>query len=207
MAIFDRMPDSPRARTSLRILIVRKGSLFPTRLEQEIRAAGDVVVGPFADIDEAISQAAQAQAAILDIGTDDDRCFAIANALRSIGMPFVVLTDDLPAQGAQTLHQRFPQQRTYPRPSSAGPILHDLRQQHRSKGPHRDESMEQIVLDMIRRSGGMMPDKASADRLVEAALLRAIAAKRRGGLPGDLRLQLMGLLDEEYLRHGRTHLN
>lgn len=181
--------------------------MFPTRLEQEIRAAGNVVVGPFADIDEAISRAGQAQAAILDISANDDRYFAVADALLSIGVPFVVLTGDLSAEAVQTVHRRLPQQRTYSRPGCAEPILHDLHQQHRSREPHRDDSIERIVLDMIRRSGDMMPDKASADRLVEAALLRAIAAKRRGGIADEMRSHLMTLLDEEYLRRGRTHLN
>lgn len=57
-----------------------------------------------------------------------------------------------------------------------------------------DDSMESIVRDVIRRSCVLMPDRASADRLTEAVLLRAVAEKNKGRLT-DLRLQLMGMLD------------
>lgn len=69
-----------------------------------------------------------------------------------------------------------------------------------------DDSMEAVVRDMIRRACVLMPDRASADRLTEAVLLRAIAENTKGRLT-DFRLQLMGMLDEEHRLRGRRFLN
>ena len=69
-----------------------------------------------------------------------------------------------------------------------------------------DDSMEAVVRDMIRRSCVLMPDRASAERLIEAVLLRAIAGNCKGQLM-DFRLQLMGMLDEEHRLRGRRLLN
>ena len=69
-----------------------------------------------------------------------------------------------------------------------------------------DDSMESIVRDVIRRSCVLMPDRASADRLTEAVLLRAVAEKNKGRLT-DLRLQLMGMLDEEHRLRAKRFLN
>ena len=60
--------------------------------------------------------------------------------------------------------------------------------------------------DVIRRSSVLMPDRASADRLTEAVLLRAIAENNKGRLT-DPRLQLMGMLDEEHRLRARRFLN
>jgi hypothetical protein len=69
-----------------------------------------------------------------------------------------------------------------------------------------DDSMEAVVRDVIRRSCALMPDRASAERLTEAVLLRAIAENTKGQLT-NFRLQLMALLDEEHRLHGRRFLN
>ena len=45
---------------------------------------------------------------------------------------------------------------------------------------YETDSMEAVVRDMIHRSCTIMPDRASADRLVEAVLLRAIAESKGG---------------------------
>jgi len=69
-----------------------------------------------------------------------------------------------------------------------------------------NDSMEAVVRDVIRRACTLMPDRASAERLTEAVLLRAIAENATGRLT-NFRLQLMGMLDEEYHLRGRHFLN
>ena len=69
-----------------------------------------------------------------------------------------------------------------------------------------DDSMEAVIRDVIRRSCVLMPDRASADRLTEAVLLRAIAENAKSRFT-DFRLQLMGILDEEHRLRGRYFLN
>lgn len=188
---------------SLRILVVEDDYFAATRLTQEITAAGDVVVGPFADVHEAISRVGTVQAAILDVKVRDETSFDVADSLFRSDVPFVFLT----GYGPKVIPPRFQGQRVYAKPSHADPILHDLRQQHRQNAPQDCESMETIVLDMIHRSCAVMPDRASADRLVEAALLRAIADTREGRIPDDIRPYMMALLDEEYRLRGRACLH
>ena len=69
-----------------------------------------------------------------------------------------------------------------------------------------DDSMETLVRDVIRRSCVLMPDRASADRLTEAVLMRAIVENSKGRLT-DLRLQLMNILDEEHRLRAKRLLN
>ena len=69
-----------------------------------------------------------------------------------------------------------------------------------------DDSMEAVIRDVIRRSCVLMPDRASADRLTEAVLLRAIAENAKSRFT-DFRLQLMGILDEEHRLRGRYFMN
>ena len=69
-----------------------------------------------------------------------------------------------------------------------------------------DDSVETVVRDVIRRSCVLMPDRASADRLTEAVLMRAIAENNKGRLT-DPRLQLMGMLDEEHRLRASRFLN
>ncbi len=190
------------AKESLRILVVEDDYLVAAKLEREITAAGDMVVGPFSDVHEAMGRVGLVQAAILDVKVRDETSFAVADSLRCNDVPFVFLT----GYDAQVIPQRFQGQRFYVKPSHAAPILHELHEQHR--GARQDEdSMEAIVLDMIHRACTLMPDRASADRLVEAALLRAIAETTRGRLRDDIQAQLMGLLDDEHRKRGKLFLN
>ena len=69
-----------------------------------------------------------------------------------------------------------------------------------------DDSMEAVVRDVIHRACALMPDRASAERLTEAVLLRAVAENAKGRLT-NFRLQLMGMLDEEHRLRGRHFLN
>jgi hypothetical protein len=72
---------------------------------------------------------------------------------------------------------------------------------------YETDSMEAVVRDMIRQSRTIMPDLTSADRLVEAVLLRAIAESKGGQFQGDIRPRLMGMLTEEHRLNGRRFLN
>ncbi|MFD2816599.1 hypothetical protein ACFSYD_22800 [Paracoccus aerius] len=66
--------------TSLRILVVEDDFLTAQRLTTEIRANGDHVVGPFADVHDAIHCVGLAQAAILDVRVQDETSFQVADS-------------------------------------------------------------------------------------------------------------------------------
>lgn len=190
-------------RGSLRILVVVDDYLLASKLVRDIIAAGDVVVGPFADVHEAISRAGLVQAAILDVKVGGETSFEVADSLFRNEVPFVFVT----GYNNEAIPARFQQQRIYVKPSRMGPILHDLHSQHRNIGPQDDDSLEAIVLDMIHRSCTLMPDRASADRLVETVLLRAIAEAKEYRFKDDMRPRLMDMLDEEHRQRGRRFLN
>lgn len=187
---------------SLRVLVVEDDYFAAEQLAREIRANGDVVVGPFADVHDAIERVGLVQAAILDVKVQDETSFQVADSLVHHGIPFVFLT----AYDPQVVPTRFSRRQVYAKPTHAGPLLHDLHERHRAIPPEAGDSVETIVLDMIRRARGIMPDKASADRLVEAALLRAIAETRECGMDNDVRARLMDLLEDEHRQRGRLYL-
>ena len=180
-------------RGSLRILVVEDDYLLASKLARDIIAAGDVVVGPFTDVHEAISRVGLVQAAILGVNVGGEATFDVADSLLRNEVPFVFLT----RCDTKVIPKRFQRQRIYAKPNRVGQILHDLHTQHRNSGPPEDDSLEAVLLDMIRRSCVMMPDRASADRLVETVLLRAIAETKEGRFQGDIRPLLMDMLAEE----------
>lgn len=190
-------------RTSLRILVVEEDFLSARRLTNDIRANGDQVVGPFTDVHDAIHGVGLAQAAILNVRVQDETSFAVADSLTRGGVPFVFLT------GHDRWHipERFSARRVFFKPAPAAALLTNLHREHaRLAAPDRD-SMEGVVLDMIHAARGWMPDAASAERLVESALLRAIREQGEGAAPCDLRGWLSGLLEREYRERGRRLLN
>jgi DNA-binding LytR/AlgR family response regulator len=183
----------------LRILVVEDDFFIAESLSREIRAEGHTVVGPFADVHEAIHLAGLVQAAILDIWVRDETSFFVADSLVHHSIPFVFLTGADP----QLIPPRFADRHAYTKPAPVAPLLHDLHQQHRAIVPPDDDCMEAVVIEMIRRARHLMPDEASADRLVEGALLQAIAKTGKGRMEGDVRAQLLTLLDNEYRQRGR----
>lgn len=186
----------------LRILLVEDDFFIAETLAREIRAEGDTVVGPFADIHEAIQYVGLVQAAILDVLVQDETSFSLADSLIHHEIPFVFLTVSDP----RLIPARFADRHIYAKPSPAMPLLHDLHQQYRAIFREDDDSLEAIVIEMIRRARDLMPDAASADRIVEGALLRAIAETKDSRMEGDIRACLLSLLYDEYRQRGRLCL-
>lgn len=186
----------------LRILLVEDDFFMAQKLSREIRAEGHTVVGPFPDVHEAIQYVGLVQAAILAAWVQEEPSFPVADSLARHDIPFVFLTSSNP----QVIPARFARHHIYAKPSPAAPLLHDLHQQHRAIVPQEGDSMEVVVIEMIRRARGLLPDEASADRLVEGALLRAIAETKESGMEGDIRTRLLSVLDDEYCRRGKRCL-
>ena len=62
---------------SLHILVVEDDFFAADKLSREIRAGGDTVVGPFADVHDAIHRVGLVQAAILDVRVQDETSFQV----------------------------------------------------------------------------------------------------------------------------------
>lgn len=186
----------------LRILVVEDDFFAAHKLSEEIRAGGDKVVGPFADVHDAIHRVGLVQAAILDVRVQDESSFHVADSLVHHGIPFVFLTGFDP----QAVPARFERRHVYTKPSHAAPLLHDLHAQHRAMAAPDTSSIELVVVEMMRRSRVVMPDETSADRLVEAALMQAIAETTQGPPVADMGARLLDLLEDEYRQRGRLYL-
>jgi DNA-binding LytR/AlgR family response regulator len=186
---------------SLRILVVEDDFLTAQRLANEIRANGDHVVGPFADVHDAIHRVGLVQAAILDVRVQDETSFLVADSLIHGGIPFVFLT----GYDRHQIPSRF-SARVFSKPSGAAPLLDNLHREYDRLAHQQNDSIEMVVLEMMHLARDMMPDEASVERLVEAVLLRAIREQGEGSAPQDVRGWLLHLLDREHRERGRNHL-
>ncbi|HEY4030140.1 MAG TPA: response regulator [Caulobacteraceae bacterium] len=91
-----------------RILIVEDEWLIADLLEQMLTELGYEVVGPAADVVEALALIEERvpDAAVLDVSLAKGKSFAVADAMRDRGAPFLFLTGhvdgDLPPQYRST---------------------------------------------------------------------------------------------------------
>ena len=188
---------------SLRVLVVEDDYFLARNLAEEIRDCGDQVIGPFADIGAAIANVARAEVAILDVRIRGHQSFPIADSLISREVPFVFLT----GYDRDCFPQRFLDRHIYQKPSRTGLLLDDLHGQHAEGITARDDSIETAVIRLLQRARYLLPDTASAERLVEATLLRAIA-ETEAGAPGErISAFLLSLLEDEFRQRGRLYLN
>lgn len=182
----------------LRILLIEDDYLQADRLSSEIRESGNELVGPFRDIHDAMPHVDIAQAAILDVRIREETSFAIADILTHKAVPFVFLT----GYGGKDIPLRFKRQSIYLKPSPTTSLIAALRCQHQAVllgSPSISDATDigEVLSGLITLAGTIMPDQASAERLVEATIRRAI-----GQLGEDLfeignRDRLILMLDEE----------
>jgi CheY-like chemotaxis protein len=180
----------------MQIMIVEDEYHIAQQLAREILEQGDEVVGPFASVHDAVLNVEKAEAAILDIKLGSEDSFAVAEILRCREQPFLFLT----GYDRSILPQRFSLQHVYYKPSHALPMLSDLRAQ-RDMIPV-ETRIEQVVREMLVTARQAMPDRASAERLVEATMVSVIAEVTAGTLIGDIRQVLLHRMRQE-LTHGR----
>lgn len=88
----------------------------------------------------------------------------------------------------------------------SGPRPADRRGPDLRNWPAAPVSVADAVPRLYRRARRLMPDRPSADRLLEAVLLRALAEAERGK-PRDVAAWLDRLFDEEYRGNSRRHLS
>lgn len=185
----------------MRILVVEDEYFIAQKLALEIQEQGDDVIGPFGNVHDAVLNIDKADAAILDIKLGIDDSFAIAELLRIRERPFLFLT----GYDRSILPPKFSAQHVYHKPSHALPLLCDLRSQ-RSLIPV-EVQIEQVIKEMLLLAGQKMPDRSSAERLVEAAMISVIESVTNGQTHDDIRDVLLRRLEYE-LTHGRgRHLH
>ena len=187
----------------LRVMVVLEDALLAQRLAQEIRACGEIVVGPFSDPAEAMQAMESVQAAILDVQGPDESAFWMADRLMHSDVPFVFTT----GSGDSVIPARFQGHRAYARPRHAATMLDDLHRQYRKTSVRQDDDLTLVVADLMKQARGIMPDASSAERLVEAVLLRAVAQTVDRAAPSPFRPWLMGLMDDEVRQRRHQHMH
>lgn len=177
----------------MRILVVEDEFLIAQQLTRDIGSLGDTVIGPFADIAEAMCSLtnADADAAILDVRLGGRTSFCIADQLKQQDVPFVFLTgytaEDVPA--------RFRQQSIHCKPSSTRSLLLHLHA-HRLRFGDAD-GVRDVLVDMLSYVRLVVSDNAAAERLVERVMLQAISTVEGNAVVGDLRALMIDLMDRE----------
>lgn len=187
----------------MRILVVDDDDLLVVRLIGEIIELGSTVVGPFANVDDAILCSEPIDAAILCVRLGDGTSFPVAEVLRSAGIPFLFLK----GRGSQFVPPRFCNVRTYRKPGRAPHMLAHLRAEQADRAAQGPDTYESIVAAMLARAQDVMPDAESAERLVAAVLRTAIDCCDENVPGNEPRRWLFGLLERELKLRRRSHLN
>ena len=109
----------------LRVLIVEDEALVGLQVEQVLRDAGCLPIGPAATILEAIDYVltGEVDAALLDVNLAGGRSYAVADMLAAKGVPFAFCTG---YSGPTDLPERFADSRVLTKPLRAEQILESL---------------------------------------------------------------------------------
>jgi DNA-binding response OmpR family regulator len=113
--------DKPRCR----VLVVEDEAAIAMLVEDMVLDFGSEVVGPAAQMDEALNLARHAEldAAILDINVAGSVIFPVADVLRERGVPVIFAT----GYGSKALPVRFLGSPTLPKPFSYSTLAQALR--------------------------------------------------------------------------------
>ena len=108
-----------------RVFLVEDEFLLGMALEEDLQAAGCVVVGPFRSLAHAreAAQREQFDLAILDINLAGELVYPLADELIARGMPFLFLS----GYGTADMPLRFRAVRRLPKPHDIALLLREMR--------------------------------------------------------------------------------
>jgi CheY-like chemotaxis protein len=106
---------SARPLSGLRILIVEDQAFIALQSQDELEAAGAIVVGPVHTVERALAAlkaTPELDGAVLDVNLQGERVFPVADALSERGVPFIFVSgfgrDSLPPRYRYAPHCRKP---------------------------------------------------------------------------------------------------
>ncbi|EAQ02280.1 response regulator receiver protein [Pseudooceanicola batsensis HTCC2597] len=184
---------------ALRVLVVEDDFLIASTLASDLRRLNATVVGPFADIHDAMQHVGDVDAAILDVRIRDEMAFPVADCLLNSETPFLFYS----AYNGGAIPGRFGNVELFSKPTSGQRLLHHLRARREAVRPAPQTDVAAALPPLRLEARRLMHETEAADRLAEAALRRAIAS--RLPLPDeqrDLEAWLIDLLRDEYRRNG-----
>lgn len=188
-----------RQKSSLRILVLEDDSLVARQLADDIRRAGDSVLGPFTSLAAATEFEDQADAAILDIRVRRELSFPLADRFQQRRLPYLFYS----GLGPEVLPKALKHASLHFKPSPTRQLLADLYNQGRGSDPA--VTLTGLLPELRMRARQLMQDHRSADRLLEATLtlaIRDVAECPVNGLEAWLRLRL----EQEYRLRHRHHM-
>ena len=108
-----------------RVLVVEDEPLIGMDIEDAVEGLGHEVVGPIAELDEALALAANAAlgCAILDINIRGGHSYPVADMLLKRGLPVLLLT----GYGVQTLPERLHEEVLLPKPFTGEQLDNEIR--------------------------------------------------------------------------------
>jgi DNA-binding LytR/AlgR family response regulator len=171
----------PYSLSGIRLLIVEDEYLVAEEIAQDLARAGADVLAPVPDIGLALCSLAENEpgAAILDIDLRGRAVFPLADELMIRRLPFIFYTgyDDI------LIPARFKSVRCVRKPASGPELIRALMESRKTQrlapaGGSTGTAGERIVAALPRLRSmalALTGERMSADRLVEAALRRAIA--------------------------------
>lgn len=109
----------------LRVLVVEDEPLIGMDIEAAVEGLGHEVVGPIAELDEALDVATIAAlgCAILDINIRGGHSYPVAEILRKRGLPVLLLS----SYGEQTLPVRLHEEARLPKPFTGAQLKQEIR--------------------------------------------------------------------------------
>jgi len=109
----------------LRVLVVEDEPLIGMDIEDAVEGLGHEVVGPIAELDEALDVATIAAlgCAILDINIRGGHSYPVAEILRKRGLPVLLLS----SYGEQTLPVRLHEEGRLPKPFTGAQLKQEIR--------------------------------------------------------------------------------
>ena len=110
----------------LRVLVVEDEPLIGMDIEDAVEGLGHEVVGPIAELDEALDLATIAAlgCAILDVNIRGGHSYPVADALRKRGLPVLLLS----GYGEHTLPERLHEEARLPKPFTGAQLDKEIRE-------------------------------------------------------------------------------
>ncbi len=187
----------------LNVLVLDDDLIVAIRLCTDLRRMGASIIGPFAEVNEAIDHLDVADAAILDVRLRDDTAFPLADCLRHRRTPFLFYT----ALDREALPGRFRDVPHFSKPMATEVLVSQLKRAPKPI-PDLPPPAVEASLPMLRHQARLLlHDAAAADRLVESALRAALQRPLAARSQPQLDRALERLLLEIYRRRGSALLN